>query len=108
MVVQYHLDENVNHAIAVGLRQRGIDVTTATGVDLLGAADSMHLTYAHTERRVLVTHDDDFLRLAKTNPHHGIAYCPPGRRSIGDIVRALTRIWRDATTESMAGLVTYL
>ena len=108
MAVRYHLDENVNHAIAAGLRQRGIDVTTATDAGLLGTDDAMQLAYAHTECRVLVTHDDDFLRLAKTDPHHGMAYCPPGRRSIGEIVRALTRIWREATAESMAGQITYL
>ncbi len=108
MVVRYHLDENVDHAIAVGLRHRGIDVTTATDAGLLGVDDPTQIAFAHAERRILVTHDHDFLTLAKTVPHHGIAYCPPTRRSIGRIVLALTLVWRERTAESLAGEVVYL
>ena len=53
--IRYHLDENVNHAIAHGLRLRGIDVTTATDAELLRATDEEHLAFAARTGRVLVT-----------------------------------------------------
>jgi hypothetical protein len=37
--ILFHLDENCAHAIAAGLRRRGIDVTTTPDVGLLGAID---------------------------------------------------------------------
>ena len=45
MQIRYHLDESVAHAIGHGLRQRGIDVTTATEAGLIGATDEQHLEY---------------------------------------------------------------
>lgn len=39
--MRFHLDEHVDHAIARGLRNRGIEVTTATDAGLLGASDEM-------------------------------------------------------------------
>ena len=38
MPIRYHLDENVDHAVARGLQQRGIDVTTSTDVQLVGVS----------------------------------------------------------------------
>jgi hypothetical protein len=37
--IRFHLDEHCPHAIAVGLRRHGIDVTTATDAGLLHADD---------------------------------------------------------------------
>jgi hypothetical protein len=39
-VIRFHLDENVDLAIASGLRRRGIDVTTSKEAGLIGASDS--------------------------------------------------------------------
>jgi hypothetical protein len=88
-VLRFHLDEQVDHAVARALHARAIDVTTTTDAGLLGASDEQHMAYALQEGRVIVTHDDDFLTLAAQNPHAGIAYCAPRTRSIGDIVRYL-------------------
>ena len=44
--IRYHLDENVNLAIAQGLRRAGIDVTTSRDVGLLGKSDLEHLLFA--------------------------------------------------------------
>lgn len=59
----FHLDENVDHAIARALRHRGIDVTTTTDVNLVGVEDLQQLEYARVEGRVIFTQDSDFLRL---------------------------------------------
>jgi uncharacterized protein with PIN domain len=109
METRYHLDENMHHAVANGLRRRGIDVTTSTDADLIGAADEEQLAFAHSQRRILVTHDDDLLRLHHEGlSHAGIAFCHPRRRSIGEIVLALTDLWRKHSAEEMEGQVQFL
>lgn len=61
--IRFHLDENVHGAVGNGLRLRGIDVSTTQDAQLPGASDEEHLSFARSEHRVIVTHDDDFLRL---------------------------------------------
>jgi hypothetical protein len=74
--IRFHLDEHISAQIAAGLRRRNIDVTTTADVGLLGATDIEHLEFAASSGRVLVTQDDDFLRLhAQGIAHTGIAYC---------------------------------
>ena len=51
--IRYHLDEHIDTAIAVGLRRRGIDVSTTTEAGLLGARDAEQITFATANQRVL-------------------------------------------------------
>jgi predicted nuclease of predicted toxin-antitoxin system len=77
--MRFHLDEHVAHAIADGLRRRGIDVTTTTDAQLLNAPDESHIAFAKLDRRVIVTNDSDFLRNTSADlEHFGIAYCAQG------------------------------
>lgn len=61
-MIAFHLDENVDHAVAHGLRLRGVDVTTTTDVNLVGASDTEQLDFALRQNRVVFTQDQDFLR----------------------------------------------
>ena len=61
-MIRLHLDENVDHAVAQGLRLRGVDVTTTTDANLIGATDIEQLSFALGEDRVIFTQDQDFLR----------------------------------------------
>lgn len=89
-MITFHLDENVDHAIAHGLRLRGLDVTTATDAELIAASDAEHIAFALAEKRVIFTQDQDFLRHHQAGAKHvGIVYCQQGVRSIGEIVRYL-------------------
>ena len=89
-MIRFHLDENVDHAIAHGLRLRGLDVTTATDADLIAASDPEHIAFAFAAGRVIFTQDQDFLRHHAAGAEHaGIVYSPQGRHSIGEIVRYL-------------------
>ena len=109
-MIRFHLDENVDHAAAQGLRQRGIDVTTSTDAGLIGATDEAQLAFALAEQRVLVTHDRDILRLhAAGAKHSGIAYCHLEARLIGEIIRNLCLI-NDCLTieESVASSLLFL
>jgi uncharacterized protein with PIN domain len=108
-VIRFHLDEHVDHDIARGLRLRGIDVTTTTDAGLLGSNDLDQLAYALRDNRVLITNDAGFLKRARSGvTHAGIAYCAPGSRSIGDIVRYLCLMHDCMSDDEMRDRVEYL
>jgi predicted nuclease of predicted toxin-antitoxin system len=105
----FHLDENVDPVIAVALRRYGADVTTTIEAGLLGSDDETQLAFAKREARVIVTHDDDFLRLVvRDQDHSGIAYCHLMARSTGELIRGLRLIFEILSPEEMQGKVEYL
>ncbi len=107
--IRFHLDENVNHAIAVGLRRRGIDMTTTPEERLIGVSDATQLEFVLSQRRVIFTQDTDFLRINRVGINHfGIAYCPQGSKSIGEIILGLVLIWELLELEEMMNRVEYL
>lgn len=107
--IRFHLDENTNPAIARALRQQSIDVTTTAEVAMLGQADEVQFAYICSQKRVIVTHDADFLRFAsQTTEHPGVVFCQKEARSIGDIVRGLILLHDVYTPEEMCGRVEYL
>jgi len=107
--MRFHLDENVDPAIAQGLRRRGIDVTTTAEAGLVSASDEEQLSTARSQQRVLITHDADFLRLHDRGvPHAGIVYSAAARRSIGELVRGLIVLAECLTPEEMVNHVEYL
>lgn len=107
--IKFHLDENVSNAVAEGLRRRGIDVTTTPEQKLIGASDQEQLAFAHEQQRVIVTQDDDFLKIHKANvPHSGIAYCHLGSRSIGEMVKTLALIWEWVDSEDMIRQIEFI
>ena len=108
-MIRYHLDEHVSAAIALGLRRRRIDVTTTEDAALSGADDEDHVSFARSQGRVIVTHDDDFLALHSRGIRHaGIAYCHQGHRSIGALLRSLLLIHEYFTPEQMENRLEFL
>jgi predicted nuclease of predicted toxin-antitoxin system len=107
--MRFHLDEHVAHAIAEGLRRRGIDVSTTVEAGLLSAPDEDHLAFALRERRVIYTQDADFLRnTASDSSHFGVVYCPHGKRSFGEVIRFLALMHDVMAENEMRGRVEYL
>jgi predicted nuclease of predicted toxin-antitoxin system len=107
--IRFHLDEQVDPDIARALRRRGIDVTTTMEAGLRTSDDTTHLSFVVRESRVIVTHDADFLRIARrNNSHPGIVFCQIGSRTIGEIIRSLTLIYEVLTPDEMIGHVEYL
>jgi len=91
--IRFHLDENVAPSVALGLRLRNIDATTTSDAGMMGAIDRAQLSFATDTGRVLVTQDDDFLRLhAEGGYHAGIVFCLPKYRGVGELVRGLALI----------------
>ncbi len=73
--IRFHLDEHVDPAIATALRRADIDVTTTVEAGLRTKDDIAHLKFALAEARVIVTRDQDFLRVAsKLNDHAGVVF----------------------------------
>ncbi len=96
--IKFHLDENIEFAVAKGLRVLNIDVTTTPEQRLIASVDEDQLTYATQQGRLLVTKDNDFLKIAKTTTEHtGIAYTPQHILTTGQIVKALKRIHDEKT-----------
>ena len=67
-------DENVASFVVRELRKIGIDVKDVKEQKLFGASDQEILRHAHTEKRILVTHDKDFIHLtsSKKGDHKGV------------------------------------
>lgn len=108
--IRFHLDEHCPHAVALGLRRHGIDVTTATDAGLLRAPDEHHIAFGVAEGRVIFTRDEDYLVLnARGVAHRGIVYGHPQKRlSIGEIIHALVLIWEVYDPDEVAGRVEYI
>lgn len=88
--MKFHTDEHVSEAVVLGLRRRGLDVTTTSQAGMLGAKDETQLAHCLHEERVMVSHDADMLRLAAASvPHAGIAYCHNQKYKAGELILRL-------------------
>jgi predicted nuclease of predicted toxin-antitoxin system len=106
---RFHLDETCRRALADGLRRRGIDVTTTADVGLLGASDPVQLAHAHSQGRVLFTHDADFIALHHGGvPHSGVVYCHQYRHPLGEVIRRLVSLWASREAAELVGQLVYL
>ncbi|MBX7165933.1 MAG: DUF5615 family PIN-like protein [Pirellulales bacterium] len=110
MTIRFHLDENMPHAVAEGLVPRGFDVTTTSDALLLSATDDRQLAFALREDRVLITRDQDFLKLHAKHPtlHAGIVFWTERQRTVGQLIAALDALAIDHAAEDLRGTVTYL
>ena len=86
--IRFHLDENCDPRIAVGLALHGVAVTMTAEAGLLQASDETQLAYAVAQDRMVVTQDTDFLRMARPAGRHQaslstpIRDAPSGRSSV--------------------------
>jgi hypothetical protein len=108
-MIRLHLDESVSPAVAAGLRQRGIDVSTTADAELSGATDAEQIAFALAAERVIVTHDSDFIvHHAAGTPHAGIAYCHQDKYQIGELVRLLVLLHGCFSDEETRGHLEFL
>ena len=109
MPIRFHLDEHISANVADGLRRRNIDVTATADAGLVGATDMAQLQFAASSGRVMVTQDDDFLRLhAQGVTHAGIAYCQQQSMSVGEMLRRVVLIHDLLSPEDIAGKCEFL
>ena len=101
-------DEHIASAVAIGLRARGIDASTAAEARQLGASDAALLAFARADGRVLIAADPDHLRLhAAGVPHAGILFAPPDA-AIGLLIGGAMLIAEVLTAEEMVNRVEFL
>lgn len=87
MQPKFHLDEQLSPEAERVLRRRGIDVTSAYSVGLVGEADTVQLAYCIESGRVLVTLDDDFLKMVPgVAKHPGIVFWTRHHATLSDVV----------------------
>jgi hypothetical protein len=103
------MDEHVPLAVTTGLRRRGVDVSIALDAGLISVQDQEQLSHAFQSGRVMVTHDDDYLRLHASGVlHAGIAYCHQESLTVGELILRLMLIYDVMTAEEMYGRVEFL
>jgi predicted nuclease of predicted toxin-antitoxin system len=106
--IRFYTDEHSAHAVAEGLKRRGVDVLTTYAADMLGASDEKQLAFAIKEERAVFTQDTDFLKMHATGKeHYGIVYAPQGK-SIGEIVRGLMLIYELLDKDDMKNHIEFL
>jgi predicted nuclease of predicted toxin-antitoxin system len=91
--IRFHLDEHVDPAIATALRRAGIDVTTTNEAGLRTKDDEAHLRFASAGGRVIVTRDQDFLRVShRFKDHPGMVFYT-ANQSMREIIEGLILIY---------------
>lgn len=106
--IRFYVDEHIASSVVEGLRRRDIDVMTTYEARMRGATDEQQLFYAGEQQRVLVTKDDDFLRLhAEDVQHYGIVFVPT-QATIGALVQGLMLISRVLDADEMRNHVEFL
>jgi len=106
--VRFYTDEHVSKAIVRGLRERGVEVLTVVEAGKRGASDQEHLAFARLEGYVIVTQDDDFLRLHATGAEHAGIVFAKRSNTTGEMIRELLLIAEVLTAEEMSGQVEFL
>jgi hypothetical protein len=106
--VRFLLDEHVYGAVASGLRRLGVEAQTVHEAGRRGLSDELHIEWARERRWVIVTGDDDYLRIGAATRHAGIAYYVRNEMTIGDLIRALLSIAETDTLESVVDAVRFL
>ncbi len=96
-------------ALVAGLRRNGLDAVTFQEAGRRAEADADQLDWATVNGRVVITHDDDFLVLARTGrTHAGIAYCRAKKYDVGGLLRALLALYENVSPEEMMNSVRFL
>jgi len=109
MTIRFHLDESVSTVLVRALREREIEVSTPVDARLLSATDEEHLAFGRSEGRVVITHDDDFLRLHTENANHaGIVYCHQDKYRIGEFLGMILLVCNCYSAEEIQGQVVFL
>lgn len=119
-LLKFYTDTHIAKAIAIQLRNRGVDIVRCEDVDMAEADDYQHLEYATIGGRALVSHDRDFLRIhgewqLQAKQHAGIFFVQPDLQGrIGSVVKLLMEYYelikQNAGTveEDIVNRVTYI
>lgn len=105
---RFHLDENMPIAVAEGLSRRGRDCTISQETNLMGASDPEQLRFAMSESRVIITRDQDFLRIAADNQAHAGVIFWTQTKHFGQLIRDLDQLCFESEADAFRNRVLYL
>ncbi|MDX1940535.1 MAG: DUF5615 family PIN-like protein [Saprospiraceae bacterium] len=106
--IKFYTDEHIAKAVVKGLRKRGIDVKSSVEAKMLSANDEEQLAFAKKEGRVIVTYDNDFLKLhAQGIQHTGIAFAS-APLSIGEMISILLLLHEIISSEDMENKIEFI
>ncbi len=93
-MLKIYTDENVEIAIAQGLKRRNIEAWSANELNNIGLSDEQQLVFATQHQACLFTYDTDFFNIAKEwarteKIHDRIFYIHPLNTTIGETIRKL-------------------
>ena len=109
MQPKFYADENVPLAVSNALKRRGIDVVTTQESYMLSRDDESQFSFAVSEKRVIITHDSDFLVLAtmeKMN-HNGILFFTK-QIDIGQAIEEIEQVYLAYNAEELNGVILFL
>jgi predicted nuclease of predicted toxin-antitoxin system len=100
--IRFQLDEHLGNNIGEGLRRAGIEAMTAAGAGYRGLSDDHILARCRVNGAILVTFDDDYLRLHRdVTPNAGIVFCGRRTRTTSRIITALIRVHAERRPDDM-------
>src|SRR5262245_26981093 len=110
MPLRYYMDVDVPAAITAGLRRRGIDVLTSQEDGTRDADDERLLGRATQLQRILITQDEDFLRIAAAWQaaeweFFGLVFAPQAVGGIGRYIDDLELIACCCEQSELMGMV---
>jgi predicted nuclease of predicted toxin-antitoxin system len=85
-------DEHVERAYVHALRANGFEVVAVAEGNETGQRDDVHLGRSSRENLVVLTNDDDFVRLAQEQPHAGVIFYSDQNHGPSDFAAAIRRI----------------
>jgi len=100
-------DEHVRRAYVNALRANGFDLT-AVAEENSGRSDDHHLGTARDRDLVVLTNDDDFVRLAQEHEHSGIVFYNEQTHDPSEFVTAVRRLDEQFSAEAMRDHVEWL
>jgi len=89
--MKFYVDENIHSAIVSALQKRGFDTKYAAH-DASGLKDRNHLEKAGQQNRIIITADDDFLKLDQKFKHAGIIFLTDQEISVGTAIKKIGQI----------------
>ena len=109
MRVSFLLDENIAAPLADKLDKAGHDVERVVDVHELGEGvdDTTICRYAAQEGRLIVTSDDDFVRMP-SDSHSGVFYVPDQSLSSHELYHIIQRIIEAFPNREAMDTVTYV
>lgn len=106
--LKFYTDEHISKAVIKGLKARGIDAESCVDLGMRTASDEEHLVFAKRAQRVIVTYDNDFLKLHQQGkPHAGIAFSSKPK-SIGDMISILLLMHEVLTSDDMENVIEFI